>query len=316
MRNLRLDGSSSFIRNKLLENCVIIGIGNKQNIEVVHHVACFMNSIDYNGFGRQTCTISDLNVNLGVKVYNDDEVKDYFILAYPDVKDFIPAVQKHILSLFRTFVPSRVVAEIIDEELDGLPQINGVEESILAVENLEGAFVEHFFSTYPNQKRSRIYSKSIKILEENSKLFDLDCLFISHPAAMTPLILKQFKGSHLHLFNAELKMEDVMQCFQRWKSGEAYQNMEYLYIELQSGRFEPEVTIQLEAKPWDPTKRPMNYDRSPKVFEWLTFKNMSEPLACEGLLDIERGDGRLASIHIDSDFLRVCVWKNSQLKMD
>ncbi|CAL2030114.1 unnamed protein product [Caenorhabditis brenneri] len=280
-------------------------------------MADFVSFINYNGNGHQKCTISDLNVNFGVTVPTDGKIKDYFVLVHTNVMDIIPTVQKLILSFFHTSVPSRLDIKI-DENLAGFPKINGVEESTVSGENLEGAFVERFFSMYPNQKRSRINAKNIKNLEETSKLFDLDCLSIEYSTTIATTVLKQFKGSHLFLFNSELKIEEIIQFFQRWKSGEAHQNLEYLYIKLKSGQFEREVAMtQLEAKPWDPTKRPMMFRRSPKLFEWLLTSDENDPyLNCRRTLDIERKDGRLASIHIDPGFLRVCVWTDSQLKMD
>ncbi|CAL2030116.1 unnamed protein product [Caenorhabditis brenneri] len=278
-------------------------------------MADFVSFINYNGNGHQKCTISDLNVNFGLTVPTDNKIKDYFVLVHTNVMDIIPAVQKHILSFFHTSVPSRLDIKI-DKDLAGLPKIDGVEESSLSGENLEGAFVERFFSMYPNQERSRILANNIKNLEETSKLFDLDCLYIDDSKTMASMILKHFTGSHLYLFGAEIKIEEVMEFFQRWKSGEGYRNLEYLYIELKSGQFEPEMAVQLEAKPWDQTKRPMYFYRSPKLFEWLTSYYNDSSLNCKGLLDIERNDGRLASIQISSGFLRVCVWTDSQLKMD
>ncbi|EGT36540.1 hypothetical protein CAEBREN_07529 [Caenorhabditis brenneri] len=209
--------------------------GEARNLEYLSiYMADFVSFINYNGNGHQKCTISDLNVNFGLTVPTDDKIKDYFVLVHTNVKDIIPAVQKHILSFFQTPVPSRLAIKI-DKDLHGLPKIDGVEESTLSGENLEGAFVERFFSMYPNQKRSRILAKNIENLEETSKLFDLDCLSIEYSTTTAPMALKHFKGSHLFLFNSELKIEDVMQFFQRWKSGEAHQNLEYLYIKLKSG---------------------------------------------------------------------------------
>ncbi|CAL2030115.1 unnamed protein product [Caenorhabditis brenneri] len=272
---------------------------------------------DTQKFLRKAVRLRIGNLKIDFRIRQSSKTESHFYLIHRETKDIIPLIQEHIQSLFRRPIPS-YIAVTVDEKLNELPEIEGVEASSLIGKINEVSFLERFFRTYPNQKAARIFTNKNGTLRNSSKVFNIDYLFIMNSEAMTPMILRNFKGKYLSLNNAShFKMKNLIRFFRDWISKERYANLEYLQISLKSGILRRDAIMErLQTRPWDRTARPQIFHHSAETIRRIRFVDeFYESVDCDIFLDIERVDGTLASIGIDWDNVYFCVWSESQLAM-
>lgn len=100
---------------------------------------------------------------------------------------------------------------------------------------IEGKTVDDFCSASPFMEYLRIGEKVISRLEENSKLYGIKTLDIKEDNSMIiPDILHKFTGRQAFMCTSKIGNSDMIQFLNRWKSNEAFQNVEILSIVLQN----------------------------------------------------------------------------------
>ncbi|KAF1760530.1 hypothetical protein GCK72_008779 [Caenorhabditis remanei] len=116
---------------------------------------------------------------------------------------------------------------------------------------------------------------------------------------MTPEILETCRAKTISLFSVNWALEQIIQVIRNWLESTENRKLEYLSVAFKDSRDDALTILDaFNTKPWD---RMMRHPTFPR-------RNTGVPLDLSGARDIERSDGFLASILVDSDGVDFVVW--------
>ncbi|PIC55495.1 hypothetical protein B9Z55_000748 [Caenorhabditis nigoni] len=172
--------------------------------------------------------------------------------------------------------------------------------------------VENFFSSSP-------VLKSIKMsvllgnqsFNPDSKFYQSESIEIRQDKLSAPAILRHFQGRQAVIECVEHKTSHLIEFVNRWKSGEAFQKLEYLKIEMfrtPRSRFLNAIGL----KHIDATKQPPTLI-FPKVYNWPCFSDRpnTDPITSH-MYVVRATDNRVASIMIRRKKLWFGVWDKTE----
>ncbi|CAO4370722.1 unnamed protein product [Caenorhabditis nigoni] len=128
----------------------------------------------------------------------------------------------------------------------------------------------------------------------------------------SPDVLTHFQGKQAFLRFGEWEVLDVISFMNRWKSGEAYQNLEYLKFQLYWGEFpQNEILNAMGAKNVDPTKIPPTHCL-PKIYiDYFWSKPNTDPITSHAYV-VRETDNHVASVSIQERIILFGVWNETE----
>ncbi|EGT48451.1 hypothetical protein CAEBREN_13655 [Caenorhabditis brenneri] len=223
-------------------------------------------------------------------------------------EEIVPAAIHN--SLLNTFgvIPKIEFQIEMDQYLGCLPKITGVTDTVLNGSRISGCALQRFLSNFPHQNSISILTTSLMgRLEESSKLFSIKNIHWKSSESYAPLVLKYFNGMNL-ILSGKITKNDLVGFLRRWMYTDRYLNLKTVSIRYENILFEhDEVLREFHISPYDPLRRPENYDYNPCIIDYPVNEN--HPFKCLNFLDIERiSDGKLASVQINESNFWFCVW--------
>ncbi|CAP38918.2 Protein CBG22289 [Caenorhabditis briggsae] len=170
--------------------------------------------------------------------------------------------------------------------------------------------VETFFSSSPIFKSIRMNAIEItEPLNPESKFYQADSIEIHQDKVTVPAVLRHFQGRQAIINCNEYKTSDLIEFLIRWKSGEAFQKLEYLKIEM--GRT-PRVRFlnAIRLKYIDETKQPPTHSL-PKIYDWYGRIKHTESITSHKYV-VRATDNRVASIKVRREILWFGVWDKTE----
>ncbi|PIC44179.1 hypothetical protein B9Z55_004635 [Caenorhabditis nigoni] len=177
------------------------------------------------------------------------------------------------------------------------------------------ATVDNFFSSHPVLKSIELgyWAKESLSPESESKLYQAESIRISQYDRKLPPILRNFQGKRTTLDCYLCEASDLIEFVNRWKSGEAYQKLEYLKIRILREEFGiplDETLNSIGAQHIDATRKPPAHTL-PKLFIEYAFEPMTNPITSHSYV-VRESDNRVASVLIEGKTLSFGVWDKTE----
>ncbi|PIC55413.1 hypothetical protein B9Z55_000699 [Caenorhabditis nigoni] len=175
--------------------------------------------------------------------------------------------------------------------------------------------LETFFSASPVFKWIRLNAEMTwKRFNPESKFYQAESLELYQLRPNFPATLRHFKGRQAIFKCAEWENSQyLIEFVNRWKSGDAFQKMEYLKFKLLNGEFpENRILNEIGAKYIDETEQPPKHV-VPKVYDWrhcFTESN-TDPITSHAYV-VRQPDNRVASILIEEKTFSFGVWDKTE----
>ncbi|PIC50593.1 hypothetical protein B9Z55_001435 [Caenorhabditis nigoni] len=142
-----------------------------------------------------------------------------------------------------------------------------------------------------------------------SKFYQAESVEISQDKVTVPPVLRHFQGRQAIVDCLEHKTSDLIKFVNRWKSGEAFQKLEYLKIKMcktPRNRFLDAIGL----KHIDATKQPPTHTL-PKVYNWYNENPNTEPITSHSYV-VRVTDNHVASVLIHRNTLCFGVWDKTE----
>ncbi|CAO4364276.1 unnamed protein product [Caenorhabditis nigoni] len=173
--------------------------------------------------------------------------------------------------------------------------------------------VDKFFSSHPIWKSIDIGGWTNESLspESESRLYQAESIKITQYDRKLPPVLRNFQGKQAVLDCFLCKASDLIEFVNRWKSGEAYQNLEHLKIttlreEIPRG----ETLTAIGARLIDASRRPPAHTLSKRFFKYA-FKPNTDPIISHSYV-VRDSDNHVASVLIQRKTLSFGVWDKTE----
>ncbi|KAF1757416.1 hypothetical protein GCK72_013872 [Caenorhabditis remanei] len=172
----------------------------------------------------------------------------------------------HMNYLLKEQFSNRLIVTI-DNRLKYIPKIKNLECIFIYGELVEAKRLEQLLSTNPKNKVLRNSAVIDGVLEENSSIPHINWMHLWVRNNLQSQLLSRFTGDYLSISSAE-KCDDsvIIKFLQEWTSGRKYQNLRTLLLFSQRNSFSNPANVlgNFETMPWDPLRRPANYESSRK----------------------------------------------------
>ncbi|CAO4373718.1 unnamed protein product [Caenorhabditis nigoni] len=241
-----------------------------------------------------------------------------------DIEVVIKSIHSYLIDFFGESVQYNWKAEDTEKESEELfipyiPKFNNVSFSINLF--LEDEFagmkkLENFFASNPVFKCIDItVMTTTEPFNPESKFYQAESIRTEQEELSCPDILRHFQGRQATVTCEKGELFDLIVLVNRWKSGEAFQKMEYLEFRKLSGVFLPnqnKVLNEIAAKHIDPTKKPPTHTL-PKVYDGYCSPYLSNtyPIVSHTYV-VRESDNRVASVQIEQNTLRFGVWDKTE----
>ncbi|CAO4361101.1 unnamed protein product [Caenorhabditis nigoni] len=164
---------------------------------------------------------------------------------------------------------------------------------------------ECFTPFIPKLENVSFYSR----IQLESKFYQAESVEISQDKVTVPPVLRHFQGRQAIVDCLEHKTSDLIKFVNRWKSGEAFQKLEYLKIKMcktPRNRFLDAIGL----KHIDATKQPPTHTL-PKVYNWYNENPNTEPITSHSYV-VRVTDNHVASVLIHRNTLCFGVWDKTE----
>ncbi|CAO4364286.1 unnamed protein product [Caenorhabditis nigoni] len=170
--------------------------------------------------------------------------------------------------------------------------------------------VDNFFSSHPVLKSIKIWEDESLSPELESRLLQAESIQIYNSDRNLPAVLN-FQGKQAFLDCVSIKVSDVVEFVNRWKSGETYQNLEHLKIKTFREEIpRDEILTAIGARHIDTTKKPPTH-AIPKAFIEYAFEPNTDPIISHSYV-VRDSDNRVASVLIQGKTLSFGVWDKTE----
>ncbi|PIC41934.1 hypothetical protein B9Z55_009173 [Caenorhabditis nigoni] len=169
---------------------------------------------------------------------------------------------------------------------------------------------EKFFASIPVLKN--ITMDTSEPFSPESKFYQAESIriFQSHYPSVQAF-LRNFKGRQATLSHCQCDFMELMMFMNRWRSGEAFQNVEYLKIELYGGRLQNQVLNVNWVKHIDATKTPPTHSVLDLSAPDPALKPNTDPIASHSYI-VREADSRVASVSVQGQTFSFGVWKETE----
>ncbi|CAO4364287.1 unnamed protein product [Caenorhabditis nigoni] len=138
--------------------------------------------------------------------------------------------------------------------------------------------VDNFFSSHPVLKSIEIRENELLSPESESRLLQAESLQIIRSDRTLLAVLRNFQGKQACLHSVSIKVSDVVEFVNRWKSGVALQNLEHLKITTLREEIPRDETLAaIGARHIDATKKPPAHI-IPKAYIEYAYKPNTDPI--------------------------------------
>ncbi|PIC55547.1 hypothetical protein B9Z55_000774 [Caenorhabditis nigoni] len=171
---------------------------------------------------------------------------------------------------------------------------------------------ENFFSSCPAAKTIILnVNKKMKPLSPESKFFDAESVYIESHRINTPDFVRHFRGKQIILDGIRYRKSKLIDIVNRWKSGDAFQNLEYAHIcGCSEMKFQHLVLNEIGAKFIDANRQPpMHTIRS--LIDWYDRNYTTSPLISYRYI-VRETDNRVASVFMMGGAFFIGVWDKTE----
>ncbi|PIC55628.1 hypothetical protein B9Z55_000822 [Caenorhabditis nigoni] len=221
--------------------------------------------IDLENKYRNKNPIFQLNVS-GKTIDFQWHDKNKVAMAYFDIRDkesVIESVHNYFLDFFGPTMKYHWRVDDVEEDFNlFIPKLQNtslctkiyLNEDFKDMENLEA-----LFSSSPVFKSVKLKAAlTTELFNPESKFYQAESLCVKQSDHTFPNILRHFKGRQAMIYCGQWETsQDLIELVNKWKSGEAFQNLEFLKLKLGAGEvFEKQILNEIGAKYIDQSKQP------------------------------------------------------------
>ncbi|PIC24843.1 hypothetical protein B9Z55_018006 [Caenorhabditis nigoni] len=173
--------------------------------------------------------------------------------------------------------------------------------------------LEKIFSSSPVFKSIQMSaSRTTKTFHPESKFYQAESINITQCVHTFPAILRHFKGRQVFIKSIGRETSgDLIEFVNRWKSGEAFQKLEFLKFEvLRDDLLHNGIFNEVGAKYIEATKQPPTHIL-PKVHNWYYQIENTDPITSHAYV-VRQSDNCVASILILERTLFFGVWDKTE----
>ncbi|PIC41722.1 hypothetical protein B9Z55_009040 [Caenorhabditis nigoni] len=173
--------------------------------------------------------------------------------------------------------------------------------------------LENIISSSPIMEHIRMtFWGAIVTLKPESKFYQAESIEIGQDSLTIPVDLGYFQGTQAFFICYNCKTWDLIEFLNRWKSGEAFQKLEYLKVELPFGNEfrRTEILNAIGVKHIDEKKAPPPHT-VPRICGWRFSRPNTDPIISHTYL-VRETDNRVASILIKGGTLSFGVWNETE----
>ncbi|CAO4386560.1 unnamed protein product [Caenorhabditis nigoni] len=182
-------------------------------------------------------------------------------------------------------------------------------EDILDMENLE-----NFISLSPVLKSIDMYISNVTApFSQGSKFYQTEYIQTCQEEPNLPDILHHFQGRQASVEIVRYNIGHVIEFVNAWKSGEAFDKLEHIIIEIILGRYrENEILHAIGAKHIDSAKKPPTHVL-PKVYRDMAFDKdpNTDPITSYTYV-VRETDNRVASVLVQGRRFDFGVWDKTE----
>ncbi|CAO4374475.1 unnamed protein product [Caenorhabditis nigoni] len=171
---------------------------------------------------------------------------------------------------------------------------------------------ENFFSLSPVAKLIQMkVHKKMKPLNPESKFYQAESIYINTSKINGPDFVRHFRGRQIAVNCNRYEKENVIDFVKKWKSGEAFQNLEYSYIKICNGnRVLHGILNEIGAKLIDANRQPPTFDVLQR-FDWSDKDRTTYPLTSYAYV-VRKTDNRVASVDVSLGTFLIGVWAETE----
>ncbi|PIC41738.1 hypothetical protein B9Z55_009046 [Caenorhabditis nigoni] len=173
--------------------------------------------------------------------------------------------------------------------------------------------LEAIFSSSPFLKHIDNQVIMKEAFSPDSKFYHAESIEMKLNEKTLLAVLQHFQGRQAYLkCSSSIEIRCLTEFVNRWKSGEAFQNLEYLKVQIPYGTEFPRTQIlnAFGLKRIDSTKTPPTHTL-PKVCSWYYFYPDTDPITSHTYV-VRRTDNRVASISVRGYEFSFGVWNKSE----
>ncbi|CAO4364279.1 unnamed protein product [Caenorhabditis nigoni] len=225
----------------------------------------------------------------------------------------IESIHNHFLDLFGTSVNYQWRTYNYKIPIPRLQNLSvGIRISIpYRFEDLKN--VDNFLSSHPVLKSIDLDYLTDESLspESESRLYHAESIKIAQRYQNHPAVLRNFQGKQAFLMSLLGNFLDLIEFVNRWKSGEAYQKLEYLTIRIHREEIPLDETLTaIGARHIDATRKPPAHS-VPRAFIEYAYKPNTDPIISHSYV-VRESDNRVAFVLIEGQTLSFGVWDKTE----
>ncbi|CAP38846.2 Protein CBG22205 [Caenorhabditis briggsae] len=151
-----------------------------------------------------------------------------------------------------------------------------------------------------------------ELFPPESNLYQAESIGVTQRELATPAVLRHFQGRQAFIKCDMCKDQDLIEFVNRWKSGEAFQKLEYLTIGVCFNEIsQNQILNAIGAKYIDAAKRPPRHTL-PKVHIKFHGANPNTPKILSHAYVVRESDNRVASVLIQGRIFKFGVWNKTE----
>ncbi|PIC55378.1 hypothetical protein B9Z55_000675 [Caenorhabditis nigoni] len=172
--------------------------------------------------------------------------------------------------------------------------------------------LEKMFSSSPVAKAIQLrVLKEVKLLNPESKFYQAEAIHVNSPGINGPDFLYHFQGKQIGLNCNRYEKSNLIDFVNRWKSGKAFQNLEYGYVRIANdNRFLDTILNEIGAKFIDANRQvPTHAVR--QRFSWHDRKCTTFAIPSHAYV-VRESDNRVASVMVSIISFIFGVWDKTE----
>ncbi|PIC39974.1 hypothetical protein B9Z55_011484 [Caenorhabditis nigoni] len=175
--------------------------------------------------------------------------------------------------------------------------------------------LEHFVASNPVFKRIEVYARIDTIeFSPESKFYEAESMKVDQNEHTFPEVLRHFQGRHAFIRCRYCEISELIKFVNKWKTGGAFQKLEYLKIRIRSvdeGLPQDEILNGIGAKYVDAAKSPPTHVL-PKVYLEYSYSKPNTDRINSHTYVVRETDNHVASIRIFGKTLWFGVWNKTE----
>ncbi|CAP32687.1 Protein CBG13995 [Caenorhabditis briggsae] len=221
----------------------------------------------------------------------------------------IKAIHDYLIDFFGSSIEYHWKSEGFEAHFISQPQNLSLSAAVRLNLNFEDMkLLDLFFSTSPVLKSVNMFTSiGNKPFHTESKIYQAESIEIDQFFNTVPNVLSRFQGRQAFLETLRYRISDLIGFVNLWKSGQAFQNLEYLQMRIGCHEIpQDEIFSAIKAKFIAGTKKPLTHTL-PKVHIGYDKKPKTDPITSHTYV-VRDSDNRVASILIQAKTFSFGVW--------